>query len=119
MVEGRNRGVAERPNDRRRGRPAARGPLRELPMSDSAPSLLKVALVEDDVVFQSSFAAAIGTATDMTLIGMSHNIAEARAMLTGEPLDVLVVDLGLPDGSGIDVIRAAHAVWPDCGIMVS
>jgi DNA-binding NarL/FixJ family response regulator len=50
---------------------------------------------------------------------MVHNVAQARAMLSGAPLDVLVVDLGLPDGSGIAVIGAAHAAWPDCAIMVS
>ncbi|MBB4096835.1 response regulator transcription factor [Sphingomonas kyeonggiensis] len=88
-------------------------------MADSAPSQLKVALVEDDIAFQNSFAAAVRSSADIQLIGMAHNVAQAKKMLAGDPLDVLVVDLGLPDGSGIDVIRAAHAAWPDCGIMVS
>ncbi|MEP9357715.1 response regulator transcription factor [Sphingomonas sp. KR3-1] len=108
-----------RPSDRRTGRAAERGPPQEAPMADAAPSQLKVALVEDDIVFQNSFAAAVGHAGDIQLIGMAHNVAQARKMLAGDPLDVLVVDLGLPDGSGIDVIRDAHAAWPDCGIMVS
>ncbi|KCV60899.1 sigma-70, region 4 [Bordetella bronchiseptica 99-R-0433] len=31
----------------------------------------------------------------------------------------LLVDLGLPDGSGIDVIRQARRLWDDCDIMVN
>jgi DNA-binding NarL/FixJ family response regulator len=88
-------------------------------MPDSASPLLTVALVEDDIGFQNSFAAAIGNADDMALVCTAHNVAQAKAMLDRDPLDVLVVDLGLPDGSGIEVIRAAHAAWPECGIMVS
>jgi DNA-binding NarL/FixJ family response regulator len=88
-------------------------------MADSASPQLRIALVEDDIAFQNSFASAVGSSNDMRLIGMAHNVAQARKMLAGEPLDVLVVDLGLPDGSGIDVIRDAHAAWPECGIMVS
>ncbi len=49
----------------------------------------------------------------------AHNVAEARELLGGAAADVLVVDLGLPDGSGIAVI-GAHAAWPEsAAIMVS
>lgn len=40
-------------------------------------------------------------------------------MLQGPPTDVLLVDLGLPDGSGIDVIQESIVRWPSCSVMVS
>ena len=85
----------------------------------NGPALLRVALVEDDLSFQDSFAAAVAAAGDMVLAGTAHNVAQAARLIEGPPLDILVVDLGLPDGSGIDVIRTAHIAWPTCGIMVS
>ena len=45
--------------------------------------------------------------------------AQGLRALDGKQADALLVDLGLPDGSGIDVICDAHAQWPGCGIMVS
>jgi len=80
---------------------------------------LAIVLVEDDVAFQDAFRAAVGAASDLSVIGVAATVAQARVLLEGPAADVLVVDLGLPDGSGIDVIRQAHAVWPDCAIMVS
>lgn len=80
---------------------------------------LKVVLVEDDAAFQEAFRTALAAAPDLSIAGVAATAAEARTRLTGPPADVLVVDLGLPDGSGVDVIREAHGFWPACAIMVA
>lgn len=82
-------------------------------------SEIQIVLVEDDVHFQNALQAAIHAAPDMKVRNVAGTRAEGLQQLKQAPADVLVIDLGLPDGSGIDVVREAARVWPDCGIMVS
>jgi DNA-binding NarL/FixJ family response regulator len=88
-------------------------------LSDSAPATIRVAVVEDDAGFSADLRGIIEAAPDLRLAGLVGTKADALALLRGPSADVLLVDLGLPDGSGIDVISAAAREWPHCNIMVS
>lgn len=80
---------------------------------------IHIAIVEDDPGFVDALSKVVQAAPDMRLTGVAGSRAEGLALLDGPPADVLLVDLGLPDGSGIDVIHAAARQWSACHIMVS
>jgi DNA-binding NarL/FixJ family response regulator len=80
---------------------------------------IRVVMVEDDLSFRALVQSAIAAEQGMRLVAVAGDVREGLALLAGPVADVLVVDLGLPDGSGIEVIRAARAAWPQCEVIVA
>jgi DNA-binding NarL/FixJ family response regulator len=77
-----------------------------------------VLIVEDDRVFRETFSRAFAESVDFRVSAAVGTVADALASLHAEAPGVLLVDLGLPDGSGLDVIRDSAARRPECAILV-
>jgi DNA-binding NarL/FixJ family response regulator len=79
---------------------------------------ISVALVEDDDKFRLALCNVVNAAEGLRLLGAAATLAEGRALLARESPDVLLVDLELPDGSGIALIEQARRQHPECDVMV-
>jgi DNA-binding NarL/FixJ family response regulator len=79
-----------------------------------------VLVVEDDPQTMDFFALSVGKSSELALAGCAHNVAQARTFLSdpSNKVDVLLTDLGLPDGSGLEVIRFARQQHPECEALV-
>jgi DNA-binding NarL/FixJ family response regulator len=89
------------------------------PSGDGVPDRpLKVLVVEDDAAFRRLFCSALERAQGMELLAAVETGRAALERLQVERPDVLMVDLGLPDVSGLEVIRQCAELHPTCEIMV-
>jgi DNA-binding NarL/FixJ family response regulator len=87
-------------------------------MSDPATEMVRVMIVEDDRAARLRFAEPISSDARTTLTQEVRTGREATAQPLAARPDVLLVDLGLPDIHGTEVIRFAARTLPDCEVMV-
>ena len=81
-------------------------------------SSYSVLLLEDEKPTRQHLVSVIEKTPHLTLFAEASNCAEAKAALKlGKP-DILIADINLPDGCGIDVIRYALDKYSDLEAMV-
>lgn len=81
--------------------------------------MVTVLLLEDDPATRERLAGIVAGAPGLELAAAFGELRSALAWLAvNPPPQVLLVDLQLPDGSGIDLIRAARRIAPQSESMV-
>jgi DNA-binding NarL/FixJ family response regulator len=80
--------------------------------------MTRVLIVEDDPQTREFFEQSLIANDALCLAGSVGTVQDALAWLHEHPLDVLLTDLGLPDGSGLEVIRCARRLHPQCEPLV-
>ncbi|HLS56446.1 MAG TPA: response regulator transcription factor [Zeimonas sp.] len=78
----------------------------------------RVLIVEDEPTFQRRLSEAVQADPQLHLLALVSSGAAAKALLDAQAPDVMLVDLGLPDVDGLDVIRHAARHRPACDVMV-
>jgi DNA-binding NarL/FixJ family response regulator len=79
---------------------------------------VKVALVEDEPDLLAHLVKIIGANPQLRLAHACSTAIEMMRWLARNPVDVLLVDLGLPDRPGTEVIALCRSLQPQCEIMV-
>ena len=77
-----------------------------------------VAIIEDNPAFRQRFTDVIEAAPELVLAGCAADGVQGRALIAGPRADVYLIDLGLPDMDGTELIRQAVATHAGCDVVV-
>ena len=86
-------------------------------MTTATPNL-RVVLVDDHQLIREGLRRAFDRAGDIDVVGEAGSVAEALDALDRLRPDMLVTDVRLPDGTGLDLVRRLRTQDPEVGIVV-
>lgn len=89
-------------------------------MSGGPGGRIRVLLLDDHASFREPLAFMLGREEDLDVVGQVDSLAAAQAFLRdgGPEVDVAVVDLDLPDGSGVEFVSWLREARPETGALV-
>ena len=79
---------------------------------------IRVILVEDQADFRRLMAVWLGREPDLEVVAQAGSLTEARSIAAKARFDVAVLDLGLPDGNGVDLIAELREANPGAAVLV-
>lgn len=88
-------------------------------MSGTSPTQpIRVAIVDDHEVVRVGLTELLSTQSDCVFAGEAGSVEEATRLMHAATVDVVLLDIRLPDGSGIDVCSAWKSAHPDTHVIM-
>jgi DNA-binding NarL/FixJ family response regulator len=79
---------------------------------------IKILIVDDHPIMRVGIEAIINSQPDFQVVAQAGNSAEALRMFAAQSPDLTLMDLRLPDRSGVDTIREIRKISPQARIVV-
>lgn len=80
--------------------------------------MICVAIIEDDPLVHTSLNQAIEQDGGISVVGLASSVADGCALVQKGGYDVLICDLGLPDGDGTTLVSQSATLYPDADVLV-
>ncbi|HET8971034.1 MAG TPA: response regulator transcription factor [Candidatus Nanopelagicales bacterium] len=84
----------------------------------AVPATRRVLVVDDHRVWCEALAYGLDGRHGVACVGVAHSLAEARTRLASTSVDGALVDVRLPDGSGLELIEPLIAADPQCRVVM-
>lgn len=78
----------------------------------------RIFIVDDHPLMRDGLALLLSGESDLEVVGLAGSIQEAEQAIAAAPPDLLVTDLSLKDGSGIELIKYVKDRFPRIRILV-
>jgi len=79
---------------------------------------IRIAIVDDHPIVRSGLAAILSRHPNLQIVGEAEDVRGGIELADAHQPDVMIVDLGLRSGSGLDLVRDVKARHPAIGILV-
>ena len=80
--------------------------------------MLRLLLVEDHASFRGALASMLNRQPDLEVAAQCGSLAECRSLGGFADIDVALLDLGLPDGDGAELIGELHQANPHVKVLI-
>ncbi len=79
---------------------------------------MRIAIVDDHPVVRKGVAMVLGEEEDMQVVGTAQSCPEGVRLAEEQKPDVVLVDLQMPGGGGLEMVRRARRLVPDARFVI-
>lgn len=79
--------------------------------------MIRLLIVDDHILFREGLAAIIRAEPDIEIVGYAGSVKEAVEIAHSSKPDVILMDFGMPDGTGADATQRILKEYPECRII--
>jgi two-component system, NarL family, invasion response regulator UvrY len=80
--------------------------------------MIRVGIADDHAIVRDGLKRCLADHVDLRVTGLATNGREALELARGGEVDVLLLDISMPDQSGIDALSAIKARFPELPVLV-
>ena len=79
---------------------------------------IRVLIVDDHIIARNGVRLMLSTADDIEVVGEAETADAAMRLVQTERLDVALLDIALPDKSGLELLKAIRAARPGLAVLM-